>query len=66
MTVSGRSAGLIGLVAMLAGLVFAAQGAGWFPYPSSSFMVGRTPWVGRGLLLAAGGAAVLLTSRRRR
>ena len=33
---------LIGILALLAGLVFIGQGSGYFPYPAESFMISQT------------------------
>lgn len=58
--------GLLGVLMIAAGLLFAAQGSGLLPYPAQSFMVDRTPWVWAGLGLAVAGALVLGASRRGR
>ena len=42
----------IGALIVVAGLIWAAQGAGWFPYPSSSFMVDNSRWIYIGLATA--------------
>ena len=55
---------LLGSVLVLVGLLFVGQGSGWFPYPRGSFMVGASPWVTRGVALAAVGVALLLFGRR--
>ena len=55
---------LLGILLVAAGLLWAAQGSGIFPYPASSFMIGRPPWVGWGLLTAAAGALVLWAAGR--
>ena len=55
---------ILGVLAIFVGLVWAAQGAGYFPYPKSSSMIGQGPWIWRGLLLAAVGIAALAASRR--
>ena len=55
---------LLGSVMVLAGLLFAGQGAGWFPYPRSSLMVGASPWVARGAAIAAIGVVLLFLGRR--
>ena len=36
---------LIGIIVLLAGLFFAAQGSGLIPWPAESFMVGASRWV---------------------
>jgi hypothetical protein len=56
---------IVGVVAVLFGLLFLAQGAGVFPYPASSFMINQTVWIYRGAGLALLGAIALLISRRR-
>ena len=56
----------VGSLLLLAGLLFAAQGSGLFPYPHDSFMIDRTPWIWRGLGLALVGLLMVLASRRRR
>jgi hypothetical protein len=57
---------LLGLLMVVAGLLWAAQGSGLFPYPAQSFMIDERPWIGWGLLMAAAGALVIWASRRRR
>jgi hypothetical protein len=55
---------LIGALIALAGLIWAAQGAGWFPYPASSFMVDNSRWIYIGLATAAVGVIVVVLARR--
>jgi hypothetical protein len=57
---------LLGLLMIVSGLVWAAQGSGLFPYPTQSFMIDSRPWIGWGLLMAAVGALVIWASRRQR
>ncbi len=52
-----------GLLALVFGLLFLAQGTGYFPYPRSSFMIDQTVWAYRGVGLATLGAACLVVSR---
>ena len=54
---------IAGMLLALAGLVWAAQGAGWFPYPSQSFMINQTRWVYYGLGTAAVGVVIAVLSR---
>ena len=56
---------IVGLVALLAGLLWVAQGAGLVHWPASSFMIDQRPWIARGALLAFVGLALILLSRRR-
>lgn len=60
-----RALRVAGVVLVALGLLFAAQGSGVLPYPAESAMVGRSPWVWRGLALAAAGAAAVWAGRRR-
>ncbi len=55
---------VLGLLMILSGLLWAAQGAGLFPYPAQSFMIDNRPWIGWGLLMAGAGALVLWLARR--
>jgi len=55
---------ILGVLVALAGLIWAAQGAGWFPYPKSSFMVDNSRWIYIGLATAAAGVAILILARR--
>ena len=54
----------IGALIAASGLIWAAQGAGWFPYPASSFMVDNSRWIYIGLATAAGGIIVSAIARR--
>ena len=54
-----------GLVLLISGLFFAAQGAGWIAWPPESFMVSRSPWIFYGLGIAAAGAALIWISTKR-
>ena len=55
---------IFGALAVVAGLLWAAQGAGWFPYPRSSFMVDNSRWIAIGLATAAVGAILVVLARR--
>ena len=55
---------VVGILAVLIGLVWVGQGTGYFPYPASSFMINQMPWVYWGAGLAALGLIALLVSRR--
>lgn len=54
----------IGVLIVVAGLIWAAQGAGWFPYPASSFMIDNSHWIYIGLATAVGGVIVIALARR--
>jgi hypothetical protein len=56
---------IVGVLLTLSGLIWAAQGAGLFPYPKESFMVGARPWVGYGLGTALIGAILIFLSRKK-
>jgi hypothetical protein len=56
---------IVGILAILMGLIWMAQGAGIFPYPAESFMINQTPWIWRGGMLAVVGAIALWLGRRR-
>ena len=55
-----------GIVALLMGLLWVGQGAGYVHWPASSFMIDQRPWIGRGALLAVVGLVLIVVSRRRR
>jgi hypothetical protein len=55
---------VVGLLAILIGLIWAGQGTGYFPYPASSFMINEMPWFYRGVGLAVLGVVAVLVSRR--
>ncbi len=57
---------LLGIVFLLAGLLFAGQGAGIINWPQSSFMVNSTEWILYGLILAGAGLVLIGLSSRRR
>ncbi|WP_293884123.1 hypothetical protein [Sphingomonas sp.] len=55
---------IIGIVALLAGVLFALQGSGVVHWPSDSFMLDQSVWRTRGIIIAFAGAAIILISRR--
>jgi hypothetical protein len=55
---------VLGVIAIAMGLLWAAQGAGYFPYPSSSFMINDVNWVYYGLATAIGGVVLVMLARR--
>jgi hypothetical protein len=53
-----------GIFAVLIGLVWVGQGTGYFPYPSSSFMINQMPWAYGGMVLAFLGLVAVVFSLR--
>jgi hypothetical protein len=54
----------VGIIFLIAGLVFVGQGSGYFPYPASSFMISQTRWIYYGAGIAVVGLFVLIFARR--
>jgi hypothetical protein len=57
---------IVGVIALLAGLLFAGQGAGYIHWPATSTMISDVHWVYYGAGIAAIGLVLILLSRRRR
>jgi hypothetical protein len=57
---------IVGIAALLMGLLWMGQGAGLIHWPASSFMLDQRPWVTRGVILAVVGAVLMGASRLRR
>lgn len=55
---------LIGLIALLAGLLFMGQGSGYIPWPAESFMISEVKWVYYGAAIAAVGLLLMIFARR--
>jgi hypothetical protein len=55
---------VIGILAILLGLIWIGQGTGYFPYPESSFMINENAWAYRGLGLALCGLVAIIFARR--
>jgi hypothetical protein len=55
---------IIGLIALLVGLVWIGQGTGYFPYPRSSFMINQIEWAYYGAAVAVVGLLLLFYARR--
>jgi hypothetical protein len=55
---------IIGVILLIAGLVFMGQGSGYFPYPASSFMISQSRWIYYGAGIAVVGLLVLILARR--
>ena len=60
-----RAALIVGLAAILLGLLWVGQGAGLIHWPASSFMIDQRPWVARGAILAVVGLVLIGSSRVR-
>jgi hypothetical protein len=56
---------IVGTIALLMGLLWIGQGAGYVHWPASSFMLDQRPWALRGAILAAIGLLLILFARRR-
>jgi hypothetical protein len=56
---------IVGILALLMGLLWIGQGTGLVHGPASSFMLDQRPWIGRGGILALVGFVLILLSRRR-
>ena len=54
---------IFGLLLLLLGLLFMAQGSGYVRWPSGSFMIGVRNWVFYGSAIAAIGFLVIFASR---
>jgi len=56
---------ILGIIALLMGLLWIGQGTGVVHWPASSFMIDQRPWVLRGAILAAVGLILMVFARRR-
>ena len=56
---------ILGIVAVLMGLLWVGQGTGLIMWPASSFMLDQRPWATRGAMLAVAGIVLIILSRRR-
>jgi hypothetical protein len=55
---------IVGVILLLAGLVFMGQGSRYFPYPAESFMVGASQWIYYGGGIAVVGLVLLVIAWR--
>ena len=55
---------VVAILAVVAGLFFAAQGMGWIMWPADSFMLADRKWVYNGSIIAAVGGIVIALLRR--
>lgn len=56
---------VLGVAAILIGLLWIGQGLGVVKWPASSFMIDQRPWAIRGVVLAIVGVVLIWLSRRR-
>ena len=56
---------ILGIAALLMGLLWIGQGTGLIMWPASSFMLDQRPWATRGAILAVVGIVLIILSRRR-
>lgn len=55
---------VIGLLALVMGLVWTGQGAGLIQWPAQSFMINQSQWMWYGASTAFGGLLLILISRK--
>jgi hypothetical protein len=55
---------VISVILLIAGLVFVAQGSGYFPHPAESFMINQIRWVYYGAAIAVAGLLLGVVTRR--
>jgi hypothetical protein len=55
---------IVGIIAVLVGLLWIGQGTGYVRWPASSFMIGQAPWTTRGAILAIVGIGMIWIGRR--
>ena len=55
---------LLGMIVLLAGLLFVGQGSGYIPWPAESFMISETKWIYYGVAIAAVGILLIVIARR--
>jgi len=55
---------ILGIAALLMGLLWIGQGTGVIQWPASSFMLDQRPWALRGAILAVVGVVLIILSRR--
>ena len=56
---------IVGIGALLMGLLWIGQGTGVIHWPASSFMLDQRPWALRGAILGVVGIALILLAQRR-
>ena len=56
---------ILGIAAVLMGLLWIGQGTGLLQWPASSFMIDQRPWATRGAILAVVGLILIAVSRKK-
>lgn len=56
---------IVGIAALVVGLLWIGQGTSVIQWPSSSFMLDQRPWAIRGAILAVVGIALIMFAQRR-
>jgi hypothetical protein len=54
----------VGIIAILVGIIWIGQGTGYFPYPSSSFMINEVAWAYYGAALVVAGLLAVVVARK--
>jgi hypothetical protein len=65
MTITKTACLVVSYLALVAGLIWMGQGAGFIRYPANSFMIDQSPWIWRGAIVAAAGSIGVWVSRRK-
>lgn len=55
---------ILGVAAVLIGLLWIGQGTGFVNWPESSFMIDQRPWAARGAILTLVGLILIAASRK--
>ena len=55
---------IVGVFALLMGLLWVGQGLGMIHWPASSFMLDQRPWATRGAILAVVGVALIVFAKK--
>jgi hypothetical protein len=54
---------LIGIIVLVAGILFAGQGSGYIQWPANSFMISQSEWVYYGGGIAVVGFLLIIIAR---
>jgi hypothetical protein len=57
---------IAGVICFLVGALWIGQGTGYFPYPTSSFMIDQRIWAYAGMAMLVLGLLLMLSGRRGR